>query len=60
MDIRIELLPKTYMFVGLRFSINKLVDKLQTFDKDKEYPKIYLLEIGLLFINITIQKKGRS
>jgi hypothetical protein len=60
MDIRIELLSPTHMFLGIRFSINKLVNNLKGYDKDKEYPNVYLLEIGLLFIDIIIQKKGRN
>jgi|APGre2960657404_1045060.scaffolds.fasta_scaffold789209_1 hypothetical protein len=60
MDIRIELLSPTHMFLGIRFSINKLVDSLKGYDKDKEYPNVYLFEIGLLFIDIVIQKKGRK
>jgi hypothetical protein len=60
MDIRIELLSPTHMFLGIRFSINKLVNNIKGYDKDKEYPNVYLLEIGLLFIDITIQKKGRN
>jgi hypothetical protein len=60
MDIRIELLSATHMFLGIRFSINKLVNSLKGYDKDKEYPNVYLLEIGLLFIDITIEKKGRN
>jgi hypothetical protein len=60
MDIRIELLSPTHMFLGIRFSINKLVNNLKGYNKDKEYPNVYLLEIGLLFIDIIIQKKGRN
>ena len=60
MDIRIELLSPTHMFLGIRFSVNKLVESLKGYDKDKEYPSVYLLEIGLLFIDIVIQKKGRN
>lgn len=60
MDIRIELLSPTHMFLGIRFSINKLVTSLEEYDKDKEYPNVYLLELGLLFIDIVIQKKGRN
>ena len=60
MDIRIELLSPTHMFLGIRFSVNKLVESLKGYDKDKEYPNVYLLEIGLLFIDIVIQKKGRN
>lgn len=48
------------MFLGVRFSINKLVDSLNYYNKDKEYPRVYLIEIGLLFIDIIIQKKGRN
>jgi hypothetical protein len=60
MDVRITLLSKTRMFFGIRFSINKLIDNLNYYNKDKEYPRVYLIEIGLIFIDITIQKKGRS
>ncbi len=60
MDIRIELLSPTHMFLGIRFSVNKLIESLKGYDKDKEYPNVYLLEIGLLFIDIVIQKKGRN
>lgn len=60
MDIRIELLSPTHMFLGIRFSVNKLVESLKGYDRDKEYPNVYLLEIGLLFIDIVIQKKGRN
>lgn len=60
MDIRITLLSKSHLFLGIRFSINKLVERFNDYNKDKEYPRVYLLEIGLLFIDITIQKKGRN
>jgi hypothetical protein len=59
MNIKIEVLSPTHMFLGIRFSINKLIDSLKGYDKDKEYPNVYLLEIGLLFIDIIIEKKGR-
>jgi hypothetical protein len=57
MNIRIGLFNPTAVFLGLRFSKTKLVTSLHTYDKDKEYPYLYLVEIGLLFIDITIEKR---
>jgi hypothetical protein len=58
MNIRINFLSSTHLFLGIKFTTTKLVEDLKTFDKNKEYPKVYHLEIGLLFVDITIEKRG--
>lgn len=59
MIFKISILSPSEIFVGLRFSISKLVSDVQSYDPSIEYPKAYSLEIGLLFITIDITKKGR-
>lgn len=58
MHVQIKLLSATEIFLGLRFSITKLVDDISVYNPDKKYPNAYTLEIGLIFINIDIMKKG--
>lgn len=58
MHIKIKLLSSDEIFIGLRFSITKLVKDLSTYSPDKEYPKAYGLDIGFLFGSIELTYKG--
>jgi len=59
MHIKISFLSATEIFLGLRFSITNVVSDVKKYDSSIEYPKAYTLEIGLLFLNIDLVKKGR-
>ena len=59
MHIKISFLSATEIFLGLRFSITNIVSDVKKYDIKLEYPKAYTLEIGLIFINIDLMKKGR-
>jgi len=58
MKIQLKILSSSEIFLGLKFSITKMVEDITTYTKDKKYPKMYILEIGLIFISIEIYKKG--
>lgn len=60
MHIKIKLLSADEIFIGLRFSITKLVTDLKTYSPNKEYPKAYALDIGLLFGSIELTYKGSN
>ena len=58
MNIRIEFLNPNSLFVGFRFTHTKLVENINTYNPEKEYPRVYVFDIGFLFFDITITKKG--
>lgn len=60
MHIKIRILSADEIFIGLRFSITKLVRDLKTYSSDKQYPKAYALDIGLLFGSIELTYKGSN
>ena len=60
MNIKLRLFSSTSMLLGFRFQITKYVEDMRTYNEEKEYPNMYVFEAGLLFIEICIEKKGRS
>lgn len=58
MYTKLRLLSSDDIFIGLRFSITKLVTDLSTYNPDKTYPKAYALDIGFLFGSIEFTIKG--
>jgi hypothetical protein len=60
MNIKVKLFSTSSLFLGFKFLITKYVEDMRTYDPEKEYPDMYVFELGLLFIEICIEKKGRS
>jgi len=62
MNIKIKMFPKNQMLVGLGIIISKIVTskEMKDYDRTKEYPRMYTIEIGLLFAIIEVNIKGGS
>jgi hypothetical protein len=60
MSVKIKLLTQDEIFIGIRFSLSKIVKDITRFDPDKEYPKAYCLDIGFLLGSIEITYKGSN
>lgn len=58
MHTKIKLLSTDEIFLGIRFSITKLVTDLKSYNPDKEYPRAYALDIGFIFGSIEFTIKG--
>ncbi len=58
MHIKIKLFSKDEMLLGIRIGISKLIRDLSTYSPDKEYPRAYNVEIGLVFLSIELLIKG--
>lgn len=60
MNIKIKLFPKDQILVGLGLVISKIISskEMKDYDRKKEYPRMYTIEIGLIFAVIEINIKG--
>jgi hypothetical protein len=58
--MNIKIFPKNELFIGLKFTISNIITNRQinTYDNKGEYPKMYSIDIGLLFIVFEINIKG--
>jgi hypothetical protein len=46
------------MLFGVRIGISKLIRDLSSYSPEKEYPRAYNVEIGLVFISLELMIKG--
>jgi len=58
--MKIRLFPQNELFLGLRLGISKIVskDEMKNYDNKKTYPKMYTIELGLIFVVFEILIKG--
>jgi hypothetical protein len=58
MHIKIKFFSKDEMLFGVRIGISKLIRDLSSYSPEKEYPRAYNVEIGLVFISLELMIKG--
>jgi hypothetical protein len=58
MNIKLKLFPRNEFFFGIRVETTKLITDINSYNKNKDYPHVYIAEIGLIFLVIETMIKG--